>query len=167
MMRVNPTVSRCMQSFFKLLRLMAVMACVLPAQALAAEFGSGIDDQPSRNSALAGSIQTDYVIQVLLSLVLVVGIIILLSFLLKKINLQARTGSGAVRILTVVPIGAKDRLLLVAVGEEQLLLGSSPGSVQKLHTLSKPIDTSSNSELAAEEGSFMSVLNSVRRGQHS
>ncbi|MEX0965160.1 MAG: flagellar biosynthetic protein FliO [Pseudohongiellaceae bacterium] len=139
--------------------------CLSPALAMAAEFGSEIDERSQQNSALNGSIQTDYVIQVLLSLVLVVAVIVLLSYLLKKMNLQAATGSGAVRILSVVPLGAKDRLLLVAVGEEQVLIGSSPGCVQKVHTLKKPIDPNFKSESAVQESSFMSVLNTVRRGQ--
>ncbi|PCI81657.1 MAG: flagellar biosynthetic protein FliO [SAR86 cluster bacterium] len=166
-MQVNPAVSNWQQSLRRKLRLLTLTACVSPIHAIAAEFGSEIEERSARNSALTSSIQTDYVVQVLLSLVLVVGVIVLLSFLLKKINFQARTGSGAVRILSVVPIGAKDRLLLVAVGEEQLLLGSSPGSVQKLHTLDKPIDPTSSFGPALEERNFMSVLSSVRRGQQS
>ena len=167
MMRVNPAAMRCVKLLRKIQGRLLMLVCALPARALAAEFASDIDIEPTQNSALAGGIQTDYIVQVLLSLLLVVGIIVLLSFLLKKINLQARTGSGAVRILTVVPLGAKDRLLLVAVGEEQLLLGASPGGVQKLHTLNKPIDPSLGREPAAEQGSFLSVLNSVTRGQRS
>ncbi len=162
-MRVKRSATASWQSVFASLKLALMMTLVSPALAAAAEFGSEIESRPSRNSALAGSIQTDYLVQLVLSLLLVVGIILLLSFVLKKINLQARTGSDALRILSVVPLGAKDRLLLVAVGDEQLLLGSSPGSVQMLHTLNKPIATNSGVEPSVEESSFMSVLNSVRR----
>lgn len=166
-MRANLLAPKSRQSLRRKLGLLTATVCVSPVLAIAAEFGADGEEQPLRNSALTSSIQTDYVVQVLLSLVLVVGAIVLLSFLLKKINLQARTGSGAVRILSVVPLGAKDRLLLVAVGEEQLLIGSSPGNVQKLHTLDKPIDPTSSFGPAVEERNFMSVLNSVRRGQQS
>lgn len=166
-MRANLPAFNRQQSLCSKLRLLIVTICVSPVLAIAAEFGSEIEEQSSRNSALSSSVQTDYVVQVLLSLVLVVGVIVLLSFLLKKINLQARTGSGAVRILSVVSLGAKDRLLLVAVGEEQLLLGSSPGRVEKLHTLDKPIDPTSSFGPALEERNFMSVLSSVTRGQQS
>jgi len=166
-MRVNLPASNWQQSLRRKLRLLSVTVCVFPLFAIAAEFESGIGEQSSRNSALTNSVSTDYIVQVLLSLVLVVGVILLLSFLLKKMNLQARTGTGPVRILSVVPLGAKDRLLLVAVGEEQLLLGASPGNVQKLHTLDKPIDITSSFGPAVEERNFMSVLNSVRRGQQS
>jgi len=138
-MRVNKSASRWKQALRGKIGLLIVATCALPTRTLAAEFGSQIEEQSTRNAALSGGIQADYVVQVLLSLLLVIGVIVLLSFLLKKMNLQTRTGSGAVRILSVVSLGAKDRLLLVAVGEEQLLLGSSPGNVQKLHTLKKPI----------------------------
>ncbi|MFT4814756.1 MAG: flagellar protein FliO/FliZ [Pseudohongiellaceae bacterium] len=166
-MRANLPASRKHRLLRRKLGLFVATIFVSPVLAIAAEFGADLEEQPLRNSALTGSIQTDYVVQVFLSLVLVVGVIVLLSFLLKKINLQARKSSGAVRILSVVSLGAKDRLLLVAVGEEQLLLGSSPGNVQKLHTLAKPIDPISNFEPAVEESNFMSVLNSVRRGRQS
>jgi flagellar protein FliO/FliZ len=167
MMRANLPASRRLQSLRRKLGLLAVTVFVSPVLAIAAEVGTEIEEQPLRNSVLTSSIQMGYVVQVLLSLVLVVGVIVLISFLLKKINIQARTGSGAVRVLSVVPLGAKDRLLLVAVGEEQLLLGFSPGNVQILHTLDKPIDPTSSFGSVVEERSFMSVLSSVTRGQQS
>ena len=139
----------------------------MPTAAFAAEFGSEIEGQALRNAALSDGFQTDYIVQVLLSLLVVVGVIVLLSFLVKKLNLQSRTGAGAVRILSVVPIGAKDKLLLVEVGDEQLLLGSSPGNVQKLHLLEKPIVMNSKSDSISAENGFLSVLSSARRGQQA
>lgn len=139
----------------------------LSMNTFAAEFESEIENQALRSTALNSGIQTDYIVQVLLSLLLVVGVIVLLSVFVKKFNLQSRTGSGAVRVLSIVPIGAKDKLLLVEVGEEQLLLGSSPGSVQKLHRLEKRIDLNAKPDSDSQEKSFLSVLSSVRRGQQA
>ena len=141
--------------------------CVMPELVFAAELATEIEEQAFRSAALSGGIQTDYIVQVLLSLILVVGVIVLLSYLVKRLNLQSRAGSGAVRILSVVSIGAKDKLLLVEVGEEQLLLGSSPGNVQKLHLLEKPIDIHSKPESVSAERNFLSVLSSVRKGQQA
>ena len=154
-------------SLRRIVTLFLVPLCVAPSLALAAQFGSTIEDQPSPNPALSGGFQSDYIVQVLLSLVLVVGVIMLLAFVVRKLNLQTRAGTDAVRIISVVPLGGKDRLLLVEVGEEQLLLGSSPGSVQKLHKLDKPIDLNSKEEPIKEERSFMSVLSSISGAQRS
>lgn len=147
--------------------LCVAIAVAAPLSVFGAEFESQIDDQATRNAALSNGIQTDYIVQVLLSLIVVVGVIVLLSYLVKKLNLQSRAGTGAVRVLSVVPIGAKDKLLLVEVGDEQLLLGSSPGSVTKLHRLETPVQVSAKSPAGADEGSFLSVLSSVRRGQQA
>lgn len=147
--------------------LCGTIAVAAPLSVFGAEFESQIDDQVTRNAALSNGIQTDYIVQVLLSLMVVVGVIVLLSYLVRKLNLQSRAGTGAVRVLSVVPIGAKDKLLLVEVGDEQLLLGSSPGSVTKLHKLETPVEMSANSTAGADEGSFLSVLSSVRRGQQA
>ena len=151
-----------------LLAICGTLASILaPVLAFAAEFESRIDEPTTRNAALSGGIQTDYIVQVLLSLIVVVGVIVLLSYLVKKLNLQSRAGAGAVRVLSVVPIGAKDKLLLVEVGDEQLLLGSSPGSVTKLHKLEAPIEMDAKATTSPEQGSFLSVLSSVRRGQQA
>lgn len=149
-------------------RALFLLATLLsPAIAIAAEFESSLEASATPNAALSGGIQTDYIVQVLLSLVLVVGVILLLSFVVKKLNLQTRSGTGAVRILSVVPISAKDKLLLVKVGEEQLLLGSSPGSVTKLHKLEQPIETNTKSDSPLEQKSFLSVLSAARRGHQA
>lgn len=134
---------------------------------IAAEFSSNIESEASSNSILGNGLQIDYVIQVLLSLLVVVGVIVLLSYLLKRFNFQLKTESNGIRILSIVPLGGKDRLLLVGVGEEQLLIGSSPGSVQKLHTLEKPIDLASGNQPVVDGKSFMSIMNSIGKGQQA
>jgi len=143
-----------------------LFVAIFPGVACAAEFGAGINEQVTRNSALSTGLQGGYIVQVLFSLVLVVGVIVLLSFLLRKFNFQTRAGSGVVRILSVVPLGGKDKLLLVEVGKEQILLGSSPGNVQKIHQLDMPVDMTATSDSNSEQRNFMTVLHSAIRGQN-
>lgn len=47
-------------------------------------------------------------------------------------------GNG-LRVLGAVAVGARERVVLVEVGEAQLLLGVAPGRVQALHVLAKPL----------------------------
>ncbi len=49
----------------------------------------------------------------------------------------------ALRIIGGVSMGQKEKVVLMQVGEEQLLLGVSPGRIQTLHVLPKPIETQS------------------------
>lgn len=67
------------------------------------------------------------------ALLLVVGLILVLGKLVKRVQ-GARAGAGAA--LTVkggVQIGAKERVVWMQAGETHLLLGVSPGRVQTLH----------------------------------
>ncbi len=93
------------------------------------------------NSNVPAGMGTDYFLQVTLALVLVIGVIVLLSYLARRFNLFHGTGSGPIKVLSGISLGGKERLLLVQVGEEQLLLGTSPGYIQKLHKLREPIAT--------------------------
>lgn len=129
-------------------------------------------------SADAGSTMgAEYFIQMILALVLVLAVIVLLSVLVKRFSLFTGTSAGPIKILSGISLGGKDRLLLVQVGQEQLLLGMSPGNVQKLHKLQQPIDADSISAARAQDANrngttgqnpgrlnFASILNSVSRG---
>ncbi|PZN32910.1 MAG: hypothetical protein DIU71_06325, partial [Proteobacteria bacterium] len=46
---------------------------------------------------------------------------------------------GAVEILADVPLGTKERAVLVQVGSQQLLIGVAPGRVSTLHVLADPV----------------------------
>lgn len=77
--------------------------------------------------------------KVLASLLVVLMMIAAMAWLLRRVN-QVAGGSGAVlRVIGAVSVGGRERVVLVQVGEQQLLLGVSPGSVQTLHVLEKPV----------------------------
>ncbi|MGJ4803097.1 flagellar biosynthetic protein FliO [Luteimonas sp. SDU82] len=77
------------------------------------------------------------------ALVLVVGLILLLSWLAKR--MPGLGGGGvanpALRIVGSLALGPRDRLVVVEVGETQLLLGVGSGGTRTLHTLEQPLPT--------------------------
>ncbi len=80
-----------------------------------------------------------YVLQVIGSLGLVVAIIIVGAWILRRTGHLTSTGAGNIVICESVSLGTREKLLLVQVGEEQLLLGVCPGRIQALHALDRPI----------------------------
>lgn len=97
------------------------------------------------DSAVTSSepITSAYMAKFLLSLVLVLGIIFLLAWLVKRLNVIPQQNKGAIQLLASLPMSAKDRLALIQVGEEQILISVSPGRMSKLHCLEKPLDMTS------------------------
>lgn len=127
----------------------AVLAWCPPA--LAAEGGQGFD---------TGA----YLLQALLVLVGVVGLIILLAFVLRRIKLFSPRGGGVIRVVGTLPLGTRERLLLVQVSGEQILLGISPGGINKLHRLDNPLDEpQSGVDHAGSGGRFERMLNNLLR----
>lgn len=80
-------------------------------------------------------------VQVFLGLLLVLALIFSLVWLGKKMrflpnNLQAK---GVMRPLANLSLGPKERLILVEVGNEQLLLGVTSQQINLVHQLAQPI----------------------------
>lgn len=113
-----------------------LLSCLLLAQsrpALAA-LGAGRPVVAPPDPVGAGGLA-----QVFLGLLLVVGMIVGVAWVARRFGNFHNTASGALRIVGGLPMGPRERVVLVQVGDRQLLLGVAPGRVSTLHVLDKPI----------------------------
>jgi len=67
--------------------------------------------------------------------------------------------SDDLRVIGGLSMGAKERVVLMQVGDEQILLGVSPGRIERLHVLNKNIDI--DREQADTNKPFASQFNSA------
>lgn len=126
-------------------------------------YAAELIDEAERTSAAfgGGSVNSDYFLQVIVALILVIGVILVLSVLAKRFSVFPGSGAGPIKVLSGVSLGGKDRLLLIQVGNEQLLVGTSPGNVQKVHKLKQPVNPQEfQSSRSVEKSNFASILNS-------
>lgn len=73
------------------------------------------------------------------SLVLVIGVILLLAWLLKRMQGPAFGQQKGLKIVSQLPVGTKERIAVIQVGDEQLLVGITSHSIQTLTKLEKPL----------------------------
>jgi flagellar protein FliO/FliZ len=78
--------------------------------------------------------------QVTLALALVLAVIFVAAWLLRRVRGFGRTGAGALDVLADLPVGQKERAVLIRVGTTQVLLGVAPGRVTTLHVLTEPVN---------------------------
>ncbi len=78
---------------------------------------------------------------VALGLIFVVALILLLAWILKKLGHGGGVHSKNMRTIATLPVGARERAVLVQVGEQQILLGVAPGRVNCLHVFDTPVIT--------------------------
>ncbi|WP_455234558.1 flagellar biosynthetic protein FliO [Thiogranum longum] len=79
--------------------------------------------------------------QLTLGMLLVLGLMLGIAWLLKRTGRFQMAAGGGLRILGGLSMGARERVVLLQVGETQLLLGVAPGRVQTLHVLDEPLQS--------------------------
>ncbi len=72
---------------------------------------------------------------VALALILVLALVLVLAAVVRRMRGLSPRASQLMEVLADVPVGAKERAVLVRVGATQLLLGVAPGRVNALHVL--------------------------------
>ena len=109
-------------------------------------------------ATLLEPMSSPYLLKLTAGLVLVVVAIFVLAWLVKKFNLTQQSSHGLIRIIAGLSIGTRDRIVLLQVGEEQILVGLTPGRIAKLHTLEHPLQAPDS---IPASGSFASKLNRI------
>jgi len=133
----------------KVLGFLAGLVLALPLSAMAAEpvATATAAAVPAVSSGVAGQLT-----QLVFGLLLVLGLIFLLAWLLRRVQQHGPAGKGQViELIGSRALGPRDRLMLVQVGNEQILLGLSPGSITALHVLKEPVQVPSGTEKATPE----------------
>ena len=105
---------------------------------------SALAQQAIGTQAAAEPLSSPYLLKLTAGLLLVVMVIFLFAWVLKKFNLTQQSKSGLLRIVAGLNLGTRDRIVLLQVGEEQILLGLSPGRIEKIHLLAIPLDCDSD-----------------------
>ena len=77
--------------------------------------------------------------QLTLSLMAIVALILAISWVLKRMKLAGPRGSGEIAVLEELSVGPRDRIMLIRVGESQVLVGVGAGGLVPLTPLAVPI----------------------------
>lgn len=89
--------------------------------------------------------------QTALGLLAVVAVILGLAWLLRRLQPMGPRNGQVIELLGARALGPRDRLVLVQVGREQILLGLSPGRITPLHVLQHPVETPQPGEATTPE----------------
>lgn len=78
------------------------------------------------------------------SLVFVIALIIFFAWVLKRMKVPGVIGGSgsAMSIVKQLPVGTKERIAVVQVGEEQFLIGITSQNINMLSKLEKPLEIS-------------------------
>lgn len=89
-------------------------------------------------------------LNLVLGLVFLAAIVIAGWWLVQRAGgLQIKSGNG-LRIVTAVSVGPRERVVLIEIAGEQMLLGVAPGRVNLLHRFEQPVIAAGNDDFASK-----------------
>jgi flagellar protein FliO/FliZ len=74
-------------------------------------------------------------LQTIFALCLVLGLLALLAWFMKRYGPKAQAGSAHVRLVGALNLGGRERIMVVEVGDQWIVVGASPGRVNALATM--------------------------------
>jgi flagellar protein FliO/FliZ len=79
------------------------------------------------------------ILSVGVSMFIVVAVIVVLGWLYSRSRLIGSGGSDIINIVATRALGPKERLMVVEVADQHLLVGMTASGVQTLHVFDKPV----------------------------
>jgi flagellar protein FliO/FliZ len=104
-----------------------------------------------------------YLVQFGLGLLVVLMTVVALVWVLRRVGQLQTSYGGSLKTLGGLSLGARERVVLIQVGDTQLLLGVAPGRIQTLHVLDTPLIKTSGHRNGESEGQFAKRLASAMK----
>ena len=76
------------------------------------------------------------VLQMMFGLAVVIALLFACLWLIRRLS-APRGGGAAIKVLGAAAVGPRERVVLVELGEQVLVLGVAPGSVTRLHDMKR------------------------------
>ena len=139
-----------MKGFCRRLAHLAILA-TLPAASLAA---GAQEDAPVALPDTLGF--GGNLVGVTLNLLMVLAAIVILAWVFKRAQGFTQPAAGSLRVTATLPLGPRERILLIAVGDEQIVVGASGAGLRTLHVLEQPLPDAPHGPVV--EGTFRERL---------
>ena len=128
-----------------------LLVAICPVAVQAVEKSKNLSPVGMAGEVMGSGLVTQSVTGLLIVLVSIVG----LAWMMKRFGRLQSSAKGALRIIDGMALSTRERIVLVQVGDTQILLGVAPGRVEAVHVLDKPVVTEGREELP---GSFATRL---------
>jgi flagellar protein FliO/FliZ len=115
--------------------------------------------KPLSPVGMAGEVMSDgLLMQSVTGLLIVLASVIVLAWLMRRLGRLQSSAGGVLKMIDGMALSTRERVVLVQVGDTQVLLGVAPGRVEAVHVLEKPVVVKKGEEMT---GTFAMRLREV------
>ncbi|CAN8141694.1 flagellar protein FliO/FliZ [uncultured Thiomicrorhabdus sp.] len=105
---------------------------------------------------------SNYFSQIMLSLIFILLIIFAAAWLLRRYGRMPGVADGNLKVLGALSVGPRERILMLQVGKEQIVVGVTSSKISKLHNLAEPVEVA---EPKPVSGVFAQRLQEAMQGK--
>ncbi len=92
--------------------------------------------RPAASSVLP---EQDY-FKVIVTLIFIVGLIFACAWLIRRMSGGVGMNPKHIQVVSVMPLGTREKLMIIRAASEYLLIGVTPNGIHTLHRFDEPID---------------------------
>jgi flagellar protein FliO/FliZ len=103
-----------------------------------------LGDAPATGVATGGLAAGDIAsatLRMVIGLAVVLGLLAATAWVSRRFRAGSGARGGAIEILTGLSLGNRERVVLLKVGSDQVLVGISPSGLRTLHVINQPTNT--------------------------
>jgi flagellar protein FliO/FliZ len=119
-------------------------------------------EQTAQAGLPVNTVNTGSVLQMFFGLAVVVGLILGVAWFMRRMGQFQGQANSNMKVVAGMSLGQRERVLLLQVGETQLLIGTAPGSIRTLHVFDEPVISADSTTAPA---GFAKHLNSVLKNR--
>ena len=108
---------------------------------------------PGKNPAKQEPVTTSDALSVSIGLIFILLLIFSLAWFMRKMGYSNISGQGQLSILATLNLGQKEKIILLQVGQQQMLVGITATQINTLHVLKEPLE-SIETQAGKEVGNF-------------
>lgn len=131
-----------------------LLAAINPVAVHAAEKAQGLSPVGLSAEVMGSGFLTQSATALFIVLVSVIGF----AWMMRRFGRLQSSAKGALQMIDGMALSTRERIVLVQVGDTQILLGVAPGRVETVHVLDKPVQAEGRREMS---GNFAARLKEV------
>ena len=95
--------------------------------------------------------------RVIFNLLIVVSLIVISLLFVKKIKTAKYIGKKNINIVNIVPIGTKEKIILLELNNTMLLIGVTASNIQTLHSYPQ-VNNSNQEAVTIDKPNFLEIM---------
>ena len=121
-----------------------------------------VDNELKKNSSVDAS---DY-LKMVVGLFFIVGFIFTIAWLIKRMGTLNPNHNQNLKVIAGLTVGQREKIIVLQVMDEQLLVGVTQSNIQLLSKLETPLEQPKNTSMSGFQKKLQSALNGYKNSKH-